>query len=205
MSSSSILKAFGGLIMVIILLYSFLPGENVSYHQTVVQHREELNDFMKNHRESPLPDSLKQNFTGLNFFEPNPEFKVEAALETIPGTPTLVMATSDGETRQYERFAYAFFELGGKQNRLTLFKVVDDGQESLFLPFGDTSNGEETYGGGRYLDLELTTKDRIAIDFNLAYNPYCVYSTNFSCPLPPAENQLAIAIPAGEKNFNPGP
>lgn len=203
MSSNRIIKVFGALAVIVILVYSFLPGDSLSYEQQIDLHREEVNDFMKNDRESPLPDSIKQNFSGLNFFDIQPEFKVIASTETIPGRPEVIMATSDGETRRYLRFAYAHFELSGQKYRVTLFQPLDD-KESLFLPFGDQTNGELTYGGGRYLDLENNGKDEIAIDFNLAYNPYCVFNSSYSCPLPPAENQLSISVTAGEMNFEPG-
>ena len=201
MKSNQILKIFGAVVVAIILLYSFLPLERIPYEETIANHRDEIDDFMANDEESPLPDSLTQRFNGLNYYPANPEFKVKATLETVPGTPTLVVATSDGETREYLKYAYAYFQLAGKENRLTLLKPKDQGPEDIFLPFGDLSNGDDTYGGGRYLDLKLTRKNWLTIDFNLAYNPYCVYSTDYSCPLPPAENQLSIAIEAGEKNF----
>ena len=200
MKSSKILKIFGAAAVVIILLYSFLPGERIPYEQSISNHRDKIDDFMKNDRESPLADSLSENFNGLNYYPANEDYKVRATLESIPERPSLVVATSDGESREYIKYAYAYFELGGKENRLTLLQPVED-PENLFLPFGDLSNGNETYGGGRYLDLKKADQKRITIDFNLAYNPYCVYSVDYSCPLPPAENQLSIAIEAGEKNF----
>jgi uncharacterized protein (DUF1684 family) len=201
MKSNQILKIFGAVVLVIIILYSFLPGERIPYQELISNHRDEINDFMENDPDSPLADSLKPDFRGLQFFPANQEFKVTAKLETVPGNPTLVMATSDGETREYIKYAYAYFELGNKENRLTLLQAKGDDSDNLFLPFTDLSSGVDTYGGGRYLDLELTDNNRITIDFNLAYNPYCVYSEAYSCPLPPAENQLSIAIEAGEKNF----
>ena len=201
MKSNQILKIFGAVAVVIILLYSFLPGEKIPYEQSIADHRDGIDEFMKNDRDSPLADSLKQAFNGLRYYPPKPDFKVKATLETVPGNTTLVVTTNDGETREYLKYAYAYFELQGKENRLTLLQPKDEGPENLFLPFGDVSNGNETYGGGRYIDLKHDGKDQIIIDFNLAYNPYCVYSIDYSCPLPPAENQLSIAIEAGEKNF----
>jgi uncharacterized protein (DUF1684 family) len=176
----------------------------VSYEDKIANHREEIHDFMKDNSDSPLPDSIKSNFRTLDYFGPDPEFKVKASLELIDNDPVINMATSDGETRRYTRYAYARFELKGQLYQLTLLKPMEDkSSQGLFLPFGDSTNGDETYGGGRYLDLESTDKSSITIDFNLAYNPYCVYSTAYSCPLPPAENQLTVAISAGEKNFLP--
>ena len=167
---------------------------------TVLQHRETIHDFMKNDPESPLPDSLISKFNRLSYFAPDISYKVRATLERIPGDDIINMATSDGASRSYIRYAYAAFEMLGGEHKLTLLKPVEEDQE-LFLPFGDKTNGESTYGGGRYINLEMTSGNKITIDFNLAYNPYCVYSPDFSCPLPPVENQLKVAINAGEKNF----
>ncbi|MCI0396478.1 MAG: DUF1684 domain-containing protein, partial [Chloroflexi bacterium] len=73
-------------------------------------------------------------------------------------------------------------------------------------PFRDTTNGQETYGAGRYLDshrpgLNQLGPDRFEVDFNYSYNPYCAYSEYYSCPLPPRENWLKVPIRAGEKNY----
>jgi uncharacterized protein (DUF1684 family) len=202
MNSQKILKTLGAIVVAIILIYSFIPGDKLSYTETILKHREQTNDFMQHDEESPLPDSLKAEFTGLDYFEPDPEFKIRATLETIPGNNVIKMPTSDGQVREYIKYAYASFELLGKQHRVTLLQLVNgEDAGSLFLPFGDLTNGKTTYGGGRYLDLESTTQNRITIDFNLAYNPYCVYSADYSCPLPPAENQLEAAIEAGAKNY----
>ncbi len=76
-------------------------------------------------------------------------------------------------------------------------------KDHLFLPFTDLTSGEESYGGGRYIDLETTgiINNRLVIDFNKAYNPYCTYSDGYNCPIPPRENDLPVAIRAGEKAF----
>lgn len=190
------------MVIVIIMVYSFIPGEQLSYRDSVLQHRQEIHEFMENDPQSPLPDSLKSNFPGLNYFDPDPAYKVSATIETIPGNIRISTPTSDGQIREYIKHSYATFELSGKQHQVTLLQPVEEETGgSLFLPFGDLSNTVNTYGGGRYLDLEITNENSITIDFNLAYNPYCVYSSNYSCPLPPAENQLTVAIKAGEKNF----
>ncbi len=203
MSSKTILKIFGGSVVAIILWYSMLPGEQLPFEETVIIHREEILDFMKHSEESPLPDSLKSNFNGFDYFAPDPSFKVSASLERISEQLELNMTTNDGKAQVYTKYGYASFELFGQQHRLTLLQASSAAEDgALFLPFGDNTNGESTYGGGRYLDLEFTKRNTITIDFNLAYNPYCAYSASYSCPLPPAENQLTVAINAGEKNFD---
>ncbi len=202
MGSKKTLKYFGGVVVAIILLYSFLPGEKLPYEETVFEHRDEILDFMKNNDESPLSDSIKSSFEGFDYFEPDPLFKVKASLVRISENSNLKMVTNDGQVREYTKYAYAIFNLSGQQRQLTLLQAdLEESDGTLFLPFGDLTNGETTYGGGRYLDLQLTSKNTITIDFNLAYNPYCAYSADYSCPLPPSENRLSVAINAGEMNF----
>ena len=107
--------------------------------------------------------------------------------------------TSDGKLRPAHRAGTFSFELGGAPRRLTAY-VMDGGDPtSLFLPFLDETSGHETYGAGRYLDLEPDDDGTYAIDFNQAYHPSCVYAPRFSCPLTPAENRLATRIEAGER------
>ena len=111
------------------------------------------------------------------------------------------MPTSDGKEKHYKKYAYARFELKGEVFQLVLFRPLQKPDNLLFLPFADGTSALETYGAGRYLDFEIPVDNELIIDFNLAYNPYCVFSDKYSCPLPPKENFLAVAIEAGEKNF----
>lgn len=190
------------MVVLIILVYSLLVQDTPDYTATIAQHRQEINDFMATSRESPLPDSIKTNFEGLNFFQINEEFKVAAQLERFQGEEILVLGTSDGTTQEYLKYAYANFSLQGKDLKLLVLKSEDDqGRDYFFIPFSDMTSGEQTYGGGRYLELPFTKKQQLEIDFNLAFTPYCAYNTKFSCPLPPAENDLQVAVTAGERNF----
>ncbi len=92
------------------------------------------------------------------------------------------------------------FTLGQTSYKLTAFADMDDPtMKRLFVPFGDLTNNVETYGGGRYLDLDRTPTGLYDLDFNRAYHPYCVYNSTYDCPVPPRENRLAVAIPAGER------
>ena len=203
MNPNKILRIIGGTVIGIILIYSFMPSEKIPYTDTIVAHRSEIRDFMKNDAESPLSDSLKANFEDFDYFDPDPAFSIRSTVNLIPGNIILSLPTNTGEVRNYLKYAYATFEISGVQYQLTLFQPVDsENDDRLFLPFGDQTNGEITYGGGRYLDLEPIKGESVTIDFNLAYNPYCAYGADFSCPLPPSENRLPIAINAGEKNFN---
>jgi uncharacterized protein (DUF1684 family) len=108
-----------------------------------------------------------------------------------------------GEAEYFIKYGYATFKLKDKSHKLLLLLQLnnEDEKDKLFLPFTDKTNGFETYGGGRYLDLDLEKDDQLIIDFNFAYNPFCAYNDNYTCPVPPAENQLDIEIKAGEKEY----
>lgn len=190
--------------VVAIGLYVFFSGHKASYEDNITDLRKNKDDFLRLSPDSPIED--KENFEGLNYFPPNPLYKIKAKLEFITDTSnkTLTLIRSDGKKDNYLRFANAHFKIDQKDYSLLLLKNMED-QDSrhLFLPFKDLTNGNETYGGGRYLDLEYKdNKDFIFIDFNLGYNPYCTYNYRYSCPIPPKENKLQVPIEAGEKIFH---
>ena len=108
------------------------------------------------------------------------------------------MATTTGAEQVYRPFGFVSFQVDGEPTQVTLY--ASEGSHELFLPFRDATSGHETYGAGRYLDLHAHG-DEVVIDFNYAYNPYCAYNPDWSCPLPPAENWLKVPIRAGEKEF----
>jgi uncharacterized protein len=107
--------------------------------------------------------------------------------------------TSDGKLKPAHRAGYLAFEIDGAPHRLTAYTFDGGDDKSLFVPFLDTTSGTETYGAGRYLDLEPEDDGTYSVDFNLAYHPSCVYDPKYSCPLTPAENRLPIRIEAGER------
>ena len=115
----------------------------------------------------------------------------------------IIIATSDGKEKRFLPYGYLDFELHGKPNRLAIYQSSEFGRKELFLGFGDQTSAESTYGGGRYLNIAHDGSDRITLDFNLAYNPYCAYNPTFVCPIPPRENILDISINAGEKDYKP--
>jgi uncharacterized protein (DUF1684 family) len=117
------------------------------------------------------------------------------------------MPRSKGNTGTYRKYGIATFTINGKECKLSVYqfmKLINDPQykNDLFLPFKDLSNGKETYGGGRFLELVIPEGDELVIDFNKAYNPLCCYhNPKYSCPIPPAENHLQVKILAGEKKY----
>lgn len=171
----------------------------------IEKYREEYKaDFLKN-SSSPLK---KEDFEYLRFYEPNEKFKVECAFVATKRGRPFEVPTSSGETATYTKFGELKFEMDGKSYKLAVYQSLrlrnlPQYRDYLFIPFKDLTNGKESYGGGRYLDLRMKeiSGDKIYLDFNKAYNPYCAFSVGYSCPIPPKENHLKVAIEAGEKNF----
>ena len=167
---------------------------------------EEMDASFKDPETSPLPDRLRKNFEGLSFFKPDTAYQVLARFERTPdAVPFLMPSTTDEKTIEVV-YGIAHFELNGKQHQLEIYQtpelITDEKYaDYLFLPFLDETNGEETYGGGRYIDLTIPEGDSILIDFNKAYNPYCVYNKKYSCPLVPRQNYLRTKVRAGVKDF----
>jgi uncharacterized protein (DUF1684 family) len=130
---------------------------------------------------------------------------VTATLELVKERQPVVLSTSDGKEQHYLPYAYASFDLDGYNNKLLILENMEMGPQrgSLFLPFGDETSAQETYGAGRYLDVVKTPgNNSVTLDFNKAYNPYCAYNETYSCPFPPSENLLRVAIRAGEKSYH---
>lgn len=165
--------------------------------------RREKDEFFKS-TDSPLNDNQRKKFKALKYFPVNPKYFVKAKLVPFNKKDTINMLTSKKEkNRKMIRYGRIEFTLEGSKYALTGYYSLPLNEESsLFVPFGDQTNGKDTYKGGRYLDLEVIpgTKE-IQLDFNLAYNPYCAYNDKWSCPLIPSENILQIRIEAGEKKF----
>ncbi|MBT8320956.1 MAG: DUF1684 domain-containing protein [Eudoraea sp.] len=184
--------------------------ENIQWTSNALEEinsfQEKLNAEFRNPESSPLPDRYRKDFIGLDFFEPDTNFRVLARLEYTPEAIPFLMPTSTDRESEERVFAIAHFSLQGRPFALELYQTQDllgdpDYEDYLFLPFLDQTNGEETYSGGRYIDLSIPEGDSLIIDFNMAYNPYCVYNKKFSCPLVPKVNTLDIAVRAGVKDF----
>ena len=162
--------------------------------------REKDRSFREDPR-SPLTPQQRAAFTGLAYYREDPSLRIEAVLDTgVDRDEEVRMATTTGGEQVYRRAGVVRFEVEGRPARLTLF--TSEGMPDPFLPFRDATSGVETYGAGRYLEVEPPGPDRrVVIDFNLASNPYCASDGRWSCPLPPGENWLDVPIRAGEKDF----
>jgi pimeloyl-ACP methyl ester carboxylesterase len=164
--------------------------------------RRDKDESFRQHSQSPLTDEQRRSFGGLRYFPENPALVIRAPLETdgVDLDEDLVMATTTGGEQRYRRAGVIRFEVDGEPAQVTLFASRD--APELFLPFRDATSGSESYGAGRYLEVEPPGPDGIVeVDFNFAYNPYCAYNPDWSCPIPPGENWLAVPVRAGEAAF----
>jgi uncharacterized protein len=187
------------------VFYSMQGGQSDEDYAAMIQkEREDKDHFMKTSSASPFADSTN-DYRKLHYFPADQKYRVSAELEAIGSKKVIVLATSTGGEAHYLEYAYASFKLNDTINKILILEVMDAGSDrgKLFLSFADATSGIETYGAGRYLDIKkVPGSSAVTLDFNLAYNPYCAYSDRFSCPFPPKENVLPIAIRAGEKNYH---
>ncbi len=199
------IKVIGVIAIVVVLVVIFYPfGRGVNqetYIDQIQKHRTDIDAFMRNGEGSPFRAN-PEAYQGLNYYKPDPAYRVIAEFEPVNVETPVILATSDGKSVEYFKYGYAHFDLNGRGNKLLILKQIISGEEYLFIPFADSTSGDDTYGGGRYLEIEISSDNTVIIDFNLAYNPYCAYAAEYSCPLPPVDNYLAIAITAGEKDFH---
>ena len=157
--------------------------------------------YFRGEPDSPLEAAQRPAFAGLAYYEENSALALELEPEVFDDHEVVEMQTSTGALAPYLRWARIRFDVDGREVALTIFRDAASG--ALFLPFVDANAGGETYGAGRYLELHPLPGGKLLVDFNYSYNPYCAYNAQWSCPIPPAENRLAVAIRAGERTFEP--
>lgn len=178
-----------------------------AYTAQIAHHRQEYKEHFITETRSPLTES---DTALLDFFSPDIAWKVQANFERTPDTQPFELPSYSGRSARYQQYGILTFEKNGKKHSLNVYQNLrlltsQKYFDYLFLPFNDLTNDESTYGGGRYLDLktgDISADQVLVIDFNKCYNPWCAYSDGFNCPIPPRENNLEIAVEAGEKNFN---
>jgi uncharacterized protein len=157
--------------------------------------REAKDHFFKVDRHSPLTPAQRRDFSGLAYYPPNPALNFIVEVQRVSDDQPLTIQTSTGDQQIYTRYGFFSFHVDDVEIKLTIFA----NEHGYYLPFVDSLAGKETYGAGRYLEPEELPDGRFVIDFNMAYNPYCAYNDQWSCPLTPLENRLKVSIPAGEK------
>ncbi len=183
----------------------FFAQENAT--QTAQEFQDELNKSYADKEKSPLMEEDFKTFTHLDFFPITDEFIIKAKFIRTRKEKPFEMKTTTARLPVYKKYGELHFTFEGKGYKLNVYQNLDlikkEGYEDyLFLPFSDTTNGDETYIGGRYIDCHIQKELEWTIDFNKAYNPYCAYNYKYSCPIVPMENDLPIAIKAGVKKFH---
>jgi uncharacterized protein len=199
---------WGFRILVIVILsfiffYTFNSGNSVQkppsleYASRLKQERIGKDKYFKENKDSPIEN--KADFKGLKYYEINEKYKVVASLILESDDKKNIIQTTDNKVDTLKVFGVAKFKINGKMSQLTIYNQQNS--RSLFVPFRDGSSGKETYGGGRFLEVPITDVlgNKVVLDFNLAYHPYCAYNHTYICPIPPKENTLEISILAGEK------
>ena len=170
----------------------------------ILQFRDEINAQYKDSVHSPLTKAVRDQFTTLPFFSIDTNYYIRAKFVKIEKGRVIKMKTSTSRKPTYRVYGKAIFTLRDTNHEILLYQNIElvnkEGFEDfLFFPFNDFTNGGETYGGGRYLDLKIPQNDELILDFNKAYNPYCAYTDGYSCPIPQKENSLQTYIKAGVK------
>jgi uncharacterized protein (DUF1684 family) len=174
----------------------------LDYGDAVRAFRADKDAYFRSSPGSPIPEAERATFQGLPYFAVDEALRFEGVpLEPYTGSePTsFAIPTSDGKLRPAERAGTFRFAPGAVSSALTAYTFEHDHTGSVFVPFLDATSGTESYGAGRYLDIEPEADGTYTLDFNLAYHPSCVYDVKFSCPLTPAENRLPVRIEAGER------
>ena len=195
------------ILLLLVIIFSFSCREEKRYQDVnLTEYQRQVNNYFKDASLSPLKPKDLKNFQGLDFFEFDSIYVVKAKIEETKESLPFKMKTTTDIPADVRKYADLFFQISDKEFELSVYENLEyegvEGYENyLFLPFLDETNENETYGGGRYLDLFLNGTDSIIIDFNKAYNPKCVYDENFSCPIVPRKNFLNTRIEAGVKNF----
>ena len=169
------------------------------------EYQQKLNASYKDASKSPLKKKDLKGFKGLDFFPVDSTFIVIAKLVKTKNAPTFEMATTTDRKPLYKEYGTLNFTLKGTACELTIYRSQDDLRDEkykdyLFLPFTDATSSNESYGGGRYMDVMTTSENTdgtIELNFNNTYNPYCAYNAKYSCPLTPRQNHLDIEIKAG--------
>jgi uncharacterized protein (DUF1684 family) len=186
------------------LLYSCQPD---TYYSELEIYQQEQNAFFSDTNTSPLTKEGLAHFDRLEFFPADKKYCVTADFSLTPDASSFLMPTTTERVVEYKKYGTASFELDGKKYTLSIYqnqeiKDKEEYEDYLFLPYKDWTNGHESYGGGRYINLTIPDGNKIVIDFNKSYNPYCAYNDRYSCPIPPDENHLDTEIRAGVRAYD---
>ena len=196
------------IVIVLLFLVSFFGFSQEKFEVFAVEKfQKELNIEYSDAKKSPLTAEDLKEFKTLDFYPINEKFFVIAHFVRTEKEQAFEMKTSTNRRPIYIKYGVVHFSLEGKSFQLNVYRNIElskteEYNDYLFLPFSDLTSGNESYIGGKYIDLRIPKNNTIAIDFNTAYNPYCAYNQKYSCPIVPLENDLNIKIFAGVKKFH---
>jgi uncharacterized protein (DUF1684 family) len=177
-----------------------------AYKEKVETYRKQKDADYRIPEKTMLTPELMKDFEGLKYFPIDYKYNVKAQLTRLEDLPKIKIKTSTGKVSDYVIYGKLSFNVDNKPYELSVYlseRLVGSDRKKgvLFVPFTDLSSGEETYGGGRYIVLDIPDGNELEVDFNMAYNPFCVYNPDHSCPIPPLENDLPVKILAGEMMY----
>lgn len=174
------------------------------WKEGIEEERGQKDEFFKWGYQSPISSEAKDDFKRLNYYPPDPDYRFELQLKEHKEKKVLKIEDTQDNEREFLRWGEFEFKISDTDCKLQAYKSSPE-EEHLFVPFRDATSGKETYGAGRYLDLEIgrhrTSEGKWILDFNDAYNPWCAYSKIYACPFVPPENWLKATIYAGEKDY----
>ncbi|UOX32445.1 DUF1684 domain-containing protein [Flavobacterium sediminilitoris] len=192
--------------LIILLIFNFTIAQNAEVKEAY-EFQEQMNQEFADSLKSPLTDEDRLYFKTLDFYPVNEKLIVEAVFVKVKKEKPFKMKTSTDRTPMYKKYGELHFKIDGNDYMLNVYQNIELSRKPgfkdyLFLPFSDLTCGKESYIGGRYIDMRIPTSDKVIINFNKAYNPYCAYNYKYSCPIVPLENDLDIAIEAGVKKYH---
>lgn len=202
------LKIHSGIICLSILFFSCgvkHSPEEEQYIKQVQQYRQEKNDYMRDNPASPFKQDSLAHIEPLQYYSVDPEFVFKSKLYEYPQKDTVTVYGTKGEARKAVKYGYVTFKYKNQPYRVNVYKGASSTAEEYYsIWFTDKTTGGDTYGVGRYIDFDINPDSNYVytIDFNLAYNPYCAYSSKYSCAIPTKEDYIDLAVTAGEKKFH---
>jgi uncharacterized protein (DUF1684 family) len=180
-------------------------SQSDNYCKSIKEHRQHYKSEFLSDQRAPLK---QEDLSNLRFYKAKKKYKIQCSATLTPESIPFEMPTYSGITKPFKKYADLQFELGGQAYTLCAYQNLNllkmpMYKNHLFIPFKDKTNDVDTYGGGRYIDMEThdIEKGVLTLDFNKAYNPWCAYSDGYNCPIPPLENHLSIELKAGEKKY----
>ena len=178
-----------------ILIYSLLPAQD--YASKAKEKRTEYLENLMKEKDSPIANVAE--FPGFVYFDPDESWVISADFKATVSDKIFQIIMTDSTLSTLPKLGEATFKRNGQEITVHIF----DEKTHYLLPFKDLTNGESTYGGGRYINIPKgnLAGSTLVIDFNEAHNFYCAYNEKYICPVPPEENKLPIPVPVGEKKF----